>query len=115
MHFKSILLFIYTVGSSTLQTTKTSKPFLIQCPDRWGRLLMQRREAVIARRESRKAKSLLETDYLLGVHDSFRMGALRFRIDRNGNFLDDNQELAAPAITSLPELEQAANGIENKL
>ena len=101
-------------GEQHATDNKNFKAFLDSCPDRWGRLLMQRREAVMARRESRKAKSLLETDYLLGVHDSFRMGALRFRIDRNGNFLDDNQDLAAPAITSLPELEQAANGIENK-
>ncbi|MEX5485323.1 hypothetical protein IC611_02305 [Proteus mirabilis] len=73
---------------------------------------MQRREAVVARQEKRRAKSLYETDYLLGVHDSFRMGALRFRTSPNGPFLDDNHELAAPTITSLPELQHAANKIE---
>ncbi|WP_253820551.1 HipA N-terminal domain-containing protein [Vibrio pectenicida] len=90
------------------------KVFLDSCPDRWGRLLMQRREAVIARTEGRRANALYETNYLLGVHDSFRMGALRFCTAHDGNFLDDNDNLAAPAITSLPELEQAANGIEGK-
>ena len=73
---------------------------------------MQRREAVVARQEKRRAKSLYETDYLLGVHDSFRMGALCSRTSSDGPFLDDNNELAAPAITSLPELQRAANKIE---
>ena len=90
------------------------KVFLDSCPDRWGRLLMQRREAVIARNEKRRANKLFETHYLLGVHDSFRMGALRFCTAHHGNFLDDNEDLSTPAITSLPELEQAANGIEDK-
>lgn len=88
------------------------KIFLDSCPDRWGRLLMQRREAVLARQEGRKANRLFETDYLLGVHDSFRMGALRFCTIPNGPFLDNNDDLAAPPMTSLPELQLAANGIE---
>lgn len=53
--------------------------FLDSCPDRWGRLLMKRREAAIARLEQRRAKVLLEVDYLLGVHDQYRMGGLRFK------------------------------------
>ena len=100
------------VGEQHAQDDKNFKIFLDSCPDRWGRLLMQRREAVIARQEKRRARSLYETDYLLGVHDSFRMGALRFRASPTGSFLDDNHELAAPAITCLPELQQAANKIE---
>ncbi len=91
------------------------KVFLDSCPDRWGRLLMQRREAVIAYKEGRRAKTFVETDYLLGVHDSFRMGALRFCTSHDGPFLDNNENLAAPAMTSLPELHQAANGVEDIL
>lgn len=100
------------VGEQHAQGDKNFKTFLDSCPDRWGRLLMQRREAVIARQEKRRARSLYETDYLLGVHDSFRMGALRFRTSPTGPFLDDSHELSAPAITSLPELQQAAHKIE---
>ncbi|MFA0697952.1 HipA domain-containing protein, partial [Vibrio sp. 10N.222.49.C9] len=74
---------------------------------------MQRREAVMARNEGRRANKLYETHYLLGVHDSFRMGALRFCTSHDGPFLDDNDQLTAPAITSLPELQQAANGVED--
>lgn len=102
------------VGEQHAADDNNFKVFLDSCPDRWGRLLMQRREAVIARTEERRANKLYETDYLLGVHDSFRMGALRFSTELGGIFLDDNEDLSAPAITSLPELEQAANGIENK-
>lgn len=41
--------------------------FLDSSPDRWGRVLMLRREAALARIEKREAKTLLETDYLLGI------------------------------------------------
>src|SRR5690606_15065823 len=64
--------------------------FLDSCPDRWGRLLMQRREALLARQEARAARPLQESDYLLGVHDANRMGALRFKTDPQGPFLDDD-------------------------
>lgn len=37
-------------------------------PDRWGRLLMERREGVLARREGRKPRRLGEIDFILGVH-----------------------------------------------
>jgi len=84
--------------------------FLDSCPDRWGRVLMRRREAQIARVEGREERHLLESDYLLGVHDAHRMGAMRFRTD--GPFLDDNDELAAPPWASLRELEQASQKIE---
>lgn len=84
--------------------------FLDSCPDRWGRLLMLRREAQIAREEDREERRLLESDYLLGVHDRHRMGALRFCVD--GRFQDDNDELASPPWTSLRELEQASLELE---
>ncbi len=60
--------------------------FLDSCPDRWGRVLMQRREAVIAKQEGRTAKKLLESDFLLGVYDGHRMGALRFKLEAGGPF-----------------------------
>jgi len=87
--------------------------FLDSCPDRWGRLLMKRREAVIARQEGRKPRSFYEIDYLLGVHDLYRQGAIRFKRDPNGDFLDNDQRLTAPPLSSLKELEFAALQIEN--
>lgn len=86
--------------------------FLDSSPDRWGRVLMRRREAHFARVEKRAERRLLESDYLLGVHDGHRMGALRFRVD--GRFLDDSDELASPPWTSLRELEHASLELERQ-
>lgn len=86
--------------------------FMDSSPDRWGRLLMRRREAALARQEQRKEHLLFETDYLLGVYDEHRMGALRFKIEGNDTFLNDNRAMAAPPFTSLRELEQASLKLE---
>ena len=86
--------------------------FMDSSPDRWGRLLMRRREAALARKEQRKETLLFETDYLLGVYDEHRMGALRFKLDENALFLNDNRQMAAPPFTSLRELEQASLRLE---
>jgi serine/threonine-protein kinase HipA len=82
--------------------------FLDSCPDRWGRILMQRREAVIAKKENRSPRKLLESDFLLGVFDGHRMGALRFKTEEEGSFLNDQKQLASPPWASLAELEQAS-------
>jgi serine/threonine-protein kinase HipA len=82
--------------------------FMDSCPDRWGRVLMQRREAAMARMEGRTAGELMESDYLLGVFDDHRMGALRFKTDEEGPFLNDNKKMASPPWTSLRELEEAS-------
>jgi serine/threonine-protein kinase HipA len=86
--------------------------FLDSSPDRWGRLLMRRREEQLAREEKREKRTLLESDYLLGVYDGHRMGALRFRESLNGPFLDDNQEMASPPWVALRDLEYASLQLE---
>ena len=86
--------------------------FLDSAPDRWGRLLMRRREAALARQEGRRAEPLLESDYLLGVFDGHRMGGLRFKRSSDGPFIHDNRALAAPPWTSLRELEYASLQLE---
>lgn len=86
--------------------------FLDSSPDRWGRTLMDRREAQAARIEDRRERKLYESDYLLGVYDGHRMGALRFRTDPEGPFLDNNKEYASPPWTSLRELEHASLELE---
>lgn len=87
--------------------------FLDSSPDRWGRVLMDRREAAMARKEQRKSKTLFETDYLLGVFDGHRMGAVRFKESEEGPFLNDNKEIATPPWTSIRELEQASLHVED--
>jgi serine/threonine-protein kinase HipA len=82
--------------------------FLDSAPDRWGRVLMQRRENLRARRERCAARSLSDWDFLLGVHDETRLGALRFQDVATGRWLDTENALAAPPITSLRELQAAS-------
>ncbi len=86
--------------------------FLDSSPDRWGRVLMDRREAVLAKLQDRKPKNLLESDYLLGVYDEHRMGGLRFKLSEEGRFLNDDRNMAAPPWTSLRELEHASMKFE---
>jgi serine/threonine-protein kinase HipA len=86
--------------------------FLDSSPDRWGRVLMDRREALIAKSEGRKPNKLFEEDYLLGVYDEHRMGGLRFKTEADGPFLNDNKGYAAPPWTTLRELEHASLQLE---
>lgn len=88
--------------------------FMDSSPDRWGRLLMKRREAALARKEGREINTLYESDYLLGVFDRYRMGALRFRTDPQGEFLDNNKRFASPPWTSLRDLEYASLQLEKE-
>lgn len=99
------------------EADKNFRAFLDSSPDRWGRILMQRRAAIEYRKGIRSSSRLTELDYLLGVHDSYRMGGIRFKrsgladfLDRD--FLDNNAEFAAPPMASLRELEHAAIQIE---
>ncbi|MBS1157629.1 MAG: HipA protein [Proteobacteria bacterium] len=96
------------------QGSETFGVFADASPDRWGRLLMQRR----LEREKRaglapKNARLFESDYLLGVHDAFRVGALRFRRDDVGDFLDNRHGIAAPPFVQLRELEAASLALEH--
>jgi serine/threonine-protein kinase HipA len=82
-------------------------------PDRWGETLIRRRferdkRAGLLARSAR----LGESDYLLGVHDAFRSGALRYKLDENGPFLDNRDETAAPPFVRLRELETASRALE---
>ena len=88
--------------------------FLDSSPDRWGRVLMQRREAILARQEEQPIKKLIEADYLLGVYDGNRMGALRFKLSKDGEFMDDNKLMAAPPWTLIRDLEYASLQIEKE-
>jgi serine/threonine-protein kinase HipA len=100
-------------GEQHSSDSNNFRVFLDSCPDRWGRVLMKRREAIIARKEDRKPRVFHEVDYLLGVHDLYRQGALRFKRDPDGEFLDNEDKLSAPLISSLRDLEHAAMKVES--
>ncbi len=87
--------------------------FTDSAPDRWGRVLMERREILVAREEGRNPKTLMESDFLLGVSDNSRMGGLRFKLDQTGNFLDEKDEKAIPPFSSIRSLEEAIIKMEN--
>ncbi len=86
--------------------------FLDSSPDRWGRMLMERREAIISRQTKQAKKRLTESDFLLGVNDETRMGALRFKLDEDGDFLS-NQDHKVPPFARIRALEQASLRVED--
>ena len=81
-------------------------------PDRWGRKLMDRRERIDAANENRPVRKLLESDYILGVHDGGRAGGIRLQDPESGSFISSRSLLAAPPLAKLRELEQAALHLE---
>ena len=82
-------------------------------PDRWGRVLMNKRERILAEKEGRKPSKLHDSDYLMGVYDETRMGGIRFKLDTAGSFLSDDKDAAAPPWTTLRTLEEASRNYEN--
>ena len=74
-------------------------------PDRWGRVLMRRSEASKAKEQNRAPRALFEIDYLLGVNDEARQGALRFSVSPDENvFLSPKQKTSIPPLVDLPKL-----------
>lgn len=71
-------------------------------PDTWGRTLMRRRERRAAAQESRTIRTLHEIDFLLGVSDETRLGALRFTWEGDRVFQD-------PQTTAIPSTIQLGN------
>ena len=80
-------------------------------PDTWGRQLMRRAEGRRARREGRRAKRLHELDYLLGVTDEVRTGALRFRIDGRARF-EAQPDAGVPTVVALGRLSRIVDRLE---
>ena len=86
--------------------------FLDSMPDTWGRTLMKRRNSIQAKEADIPTPKLYDIDYLLGVYDESRMGALRFKLDDDGEFLD-NDVLPTPPWSSIKELQYSADIIES--
>lgn len=87
--------------------------FADSSPDRWGRVLMNKRERIVAEKEGRKPAKLYDSDYLLGVYDETRMGGLRFKSNPDGAFLSGDKTTAAPPWATLRSLEEASRNFEN--
>lgn len=103
------------VEGSQYDTTGDGFGMLLDsCPDRWGRMLLDRRAALHAREDGEKERKLLETDYLLGISDQTRVGGLRFKLAPDGPFLSDEANLAVPPLSSLRSLEHASLMLEQE-
>ena len=73
-------------------------------PDRWGRLLMDRRERLTAQSERRPVRMLTAYDYLTGIEDYTRMGGIRYKSEDSGNFINAGARYLVPPIESLHAL-----------
>lgn len=80
-------------------------------PDRWGRRLLTRDEERRAKRDGDAQRSFGEMEYLLGVRDDLRQGALRFRDPETAVFLEGETK-GVPPLLELPVLLAAADRVE---
>lgn len=87
--------------------------FMDSCPDRWGQILMKQREIVEAKEEGRTPTTLGPWEFLLGVQDFTRMGALRFSQPDGQVFLAD-EALSAPPVAKIAELQKVAFELTKK-
>lgn len=85
------------------------RSFADSAPDRWGRNLIEKAERIRAREETRAPRRLDDLDFLLGVSDDTRQGALRFRLPGHGEFL--GKPSSVPQLISLPELLRASDEV----
>lgn len=88
--------------------------FMDSCPDRWGQTLMQRREVMDARYEGRTPRTLGPWEFLLGVQDCTRIGALRFTLAGDDQTFLANEALSAPPVTKISELQAIAYELTRK-
>ena len=76
-------------------------------PDRWGRTLITKGRRGSALADGRTMEALTDVDFLVGVSDLTRQGALRFRAEHSGPFLGEGAEV--PRLLDLPALLRAAD------
>ena len=81
-------------------------------PDRWGRLLLTRREQILADEEQRPVRKLSSFDYLMGIDDFSRMGGFRFKNNLDGEFINCEESLRIPPLTDIRALVAASMEIE---
>lgn len=96
-------------GSTAIQRDGLPGAFGDAAPDRWGRNLISKRIRAQALEDGRTPPSIDEVDYLLGVNDSTRQGALRFKAEEAGEFLHPG--MTVPKLLALPELRRAAEKV----
>ena len=81
-------------------------------PDRWGRLLLDRRERLTAQSEGRPTRMLTNYDYLIGIEDFTRMGGIRYKEEDGADYINASDKYLVPPIESLSALCEACHEIE---
>ena len=81
-------------------------------PDRWGRVLLNRREQILAREEKRPVRRLSSFEYPVGIEDFSRMGGFRFKENLDGEFINVSNMLHIPPLANIRELIAASAEIE---
>ena len=81
-------------------------------PDRWGRLLLDRRERIMAQSEGRQKRMLTNYDYLIGIEDFTRMGGIRYKSDESDDYINASAKYLVPPIESLRALCDACHELE---
>ena len=81
-------------------------------PDRWGRLLFDRRERLKAQTEGRSVRMLTNYDYLIGIEDFTRMGGIRYKSEDSKDYMNASAKYCVPPIEGLRALCDACHEIE---
>lgn len=81
-------------------------------PDRWGWMLLNRREQILSAEEKRPVRKLSSFDYLMGIDDFSRMGGFRFKESPDGEFINCEKSLRIPPLTDIRALVAASMEIE---
>jgi serine/threonine-protein kinase HipA len=85
--------------------------FADSAPDRWGENLMRRAERERARAAAATPRALSKADFLLGVRDDVRQGAIRFRQPGTSHYYSQHEH-AVPRLIELPKLLRAVDYLD---
>ncbi len=101
--------------SSGVFQTPADRPmfsaFADSAPDRWGENLMRREERERARAEGATPRTLRQADFMLGVRDDVRQGAIRFRRPRTEAYYSSHPG-AVPRLVEMPRLLRAVDHLD---
>jgi serine/threonine-protein kinase HipA len=95
----------------TLPGSAMFSAFADSAPDRWGENLMRREERERARAATTTPRTLSKADFLLGVRDDTRQGAIRFRQPQAGSYYSAHRN-AVPRLIEVARLLRASERLE---
>lgn len=85
--------------------------FTDPAPDRWGQKLMRHHERARAAASGNTPRKLFDSDFLMGVDDEIRLGALRFKSPQDPQFMASSGN-AVPQLIDLRKLLSASDRLE---